>query len=98
MLFSMVSTEIKDCNAFNPILIQPNIVIDAVGNPSSLGKFKTNKLSWFDKVFIIEIKRKINIVCKNTYSVPQNQLNWKKEVHVIYLNADSIKIVVFSLH
>ncbi|XP_076085327.1 uncharacterized protein LOC143056126 [Mytilus galloprovincialis] len=34
-LYSTVSTEIKDCNAFNPILIQPNIVIDAVGEPDA---------------------------------------------------------------
>ncbi|CAG2233138.1 unnamed protein product [Mytilus edulis] len=29
--YSTVSTEIKDCQAFNPIQIHPNIVIDAVG-------------------------------------------------------------------
>ncbi|CAC5370733.1 unnamed protein product [Mytilus coruscus] len=34
-LYSTVSTEIKDCGAFNPILIQPNIVIDAVGAPDA---------------------------------------------------------------
>lgn len=37
-LYSTVSTEIKDCGAFNPILIQPNIVIDAVGAPDVNGK------------------------------------------------------------
>ncbi|XP_071123173.1 uncharacterized protein [Mytilus edulis] len=31
--YSIVSTEIKDCAAYNPILINPNIVIDAVGQP-----------------------------------------------------------------
>lgn len=30
-LFSVVSTDIKDCKAFDPILIKPNLVIDAVG-------------------------------------------------------------------
>ncbi|CAG2222618.1 unnamed protein product [Mytilus edulis] len=34
-LTSTVSTEIKDCKAFNPILINPNIVIDAVGAASA---------------------------------------------------------------
>ncbi|CAC5386466.1 unnamed protein product [Mytilus coruscus] len=33
--YSTLSTEIKDCQAFNPILIHPNIVIDAVGAPDS---------------------------------------------------------------
>lgn len=32
-LFSVVSTDIKDCKAFDPILIKPNLVIDAVGQP-----------------------------------------------------------------
>lgn len=32
-LFSFVSTDIKDCKAFDPILIKPNLVIDAVGQP-----------------------------------------------------------------
>ncbi|CAC5422079.1 unnamed protein product [Mytilus coruscus] len=31
--YSVVSTEIKDCTAYNPILINPNIVKDAVGQP-----------------------------------------------------------------
>ncbi|XP_052067298.1 uncharacterized protein LOC127706680 [Mytilus californianus] len=34
-LNSIVSTDIKNCQAFNPILINPNIVIDAVGAPSA---------------------------------------------------------------
>ncbi|CAC5386461.1 unnamed protein product [Mytilus coruscus] len=33
--YSTVSTVIKDCQAFNPILIKPNIVIDAVGAPDA---------------------------------------------------------------
>ena len=37
-LTSVVSTEIKDCKAFNPILINPNVVIDAVGLPDAIGK------------------------------------------------------------
>ena len=37
--YAVVSTEIKDCVAINPILIQPNVVIDAVGLPDVLGKF-----------------------------------------------------------
>nr|XP_034301655.1 uncharacterized protein LOC105322112 [Crassostrea gigas] len=32
-LFSVISTDIKDCTAFDPILIKPNLVIDAVGQP-----------------------------------------------------------------
>lgn len=36
--YSIVSTEIKDCAAYNPILINPNIVIDAVGQPDLVGK------------------------------------------------------------
>lgn len=38
-LHSIVSTEIKDCKAFNPVLINPNIVIDAVGAASATGQF-----------------------------------------------------------
>ncbi|KAK3099491.1 hypothetical protein FSP39_005250, partial [Pinctada imbricata] len=34
-LVSVVSTEIIDCDAFNPILVQPNVIIDAVGEPTS---------------------------------------------------------------
>ncbi|XP_071123054.1 uncharacterized protein [Mytilus edulis] len=34
-LHSIVSTEIKDCKAFNPVLINPNIVLDAVGAASA---------------------------------------------------------------
>lgn len=34
-LFSVVSTDIKDCKAFDPILIKPNLVIDAVGQPEA---------------------------------------------------------------
>jgi hypothetical protein len=34
----MASTEIEDCTAVNPALIQPNVVIDAVGVPDILGK------------------------------------------------------------
>ncbi|XP_062606252.1 uncharacterized protein LOC134268062, partial [Saccostrea cucullata] len=30
-LYSTVSADIRDCSAFNPLLIKPNIVIDAVG-------------------------------------------------------------------
>lgn len=30
-LYSTLSAEIKSCSAFDPVLIQPNIVIDAVG-------------------------------------------------------------------
>ena len=36
--YSMASTEIEDCTAVNPALIQPNVVIDAVGVPDILGK------------------------------------------------------------
>ncbi|XP_052707847.1 uncharacterized protein LOC128183063 isoform X2 [Crassostrea angulata] len=32
-LYSTVSSEIKSCSAFDPVLIKPNIVIDAVGTP-----------------------------------------------------------------
>jgi hypothetical protein len=32
-LYSTLSKEIKDCSAFDPLLIKPNIVIDAVGTP-----------------------------------------------------------------
>lgn len=32
-LFSVISTDIKDCTAFDPILIKSNLVIDAVGQP-----------------------------------------------------------------
>ena len=37
--YAVVSTEIKDCVGINPILIQPNVVIDAVALPDVLGKF-----------------------------------------------------------
>lgn len=37
-LTSVVSTEILDCDAFNPILINPNIVIDAVGEVTAQGR------------------------------------------------------------
>jgi hypothetical protein len=30
-MFTSISAEIKDCNAFDPILINPRMVIDAVG-------------------------------------------------------------------
>ncbi|KAK3101903.1 hypothetical protein FSP39_007221, partial [Pinctada imbricata] len=36
-LVASVSSEIKDCAAFNPILVKPNHVIDTVGVPSSIG-------------------------------------------------------------
>ena len=32
-LFSSVSVDIKDCKAFDPILIKPKHVLDAVGKP-----------------------------------------------------------------
>ncbi|XP_078321865.1 uncharacterized protein LOC111103999 isoform X3 [Crassostrea virginica] len=32
-LYSTVSAEVKDCSAFDPVLIKPNIVIDALGKP-----------------------------------------------------------------
>lgn len=32
-LYSTISSEIKNCSAFDPILVKPNIVIDAVGTP-----------------------------------------------------------------
>ncbi|CAG2234222.1 unnamed protein product [Mytilus edulis] len=35
-LYTTISTEVKDCDAYNPILIIPNIVIDAVGAPDAL--------------------------------------------------------------
>ncbi|XP_063415906.1 uncharacterized protein LOC134697555 [Mytilus trossulus] len=35
-LYTTISTEVKDCDAYNPILIIPNIVIDAVGAPEAL--------------------------------------------------------------
>ncbi|XP_076117799.1 uncharacterized protein LOC143085385 [Mytilus galloprovincialis] len=35
-LYTTISTEVKDCEAYNPILIIPNIVIDAVGAPDAL--------------------------------------------------------------
>lgn len=38
-MYSLVSTEIKQCDAFNPKLIVPNIVIDAKGAPDSVGRF-----------------------------------------------------------
>lgn len=31
-LYSTLSAEIKSCSAFDPVLIKPNIVIDAVGS------------------------------------------------------------------
>lgn len=53
-LTSTVSTEIKDCKAFNPILINPNIVIDAVGAASATGQFiicgKQKFLAYFKAV------------------------------------------------
>ena len=36
-LYSVISKEIKYCKAFNPSLIKPNIIIDAVGEPDELG-------------------------------------------------------------
>ena len=49
-----MSAEVKDCSAFDPVLIKPNIVIDAVGKPDpsrgkeicinqQFGKFKLSK-------------------------------------------------------
>ncbi|XP_063399976.1 uncharacterized protein LOC134684607 [Mytilus trossulus] len=35
-MYSLVSTQIKQCDAFNPKLIVPNIVIDAKGAPDSV--------------------------------------------------------------
>lgn len=32
-LYSTVYSQIRDCGAFDPILIKPRIVIDAVGTP-----------------------------------------------------------------
>lgn len=32
-LYSTISSEIKNCSAFDPILVKPNILIDAVGTP-----------------------------------------------------------------
>jgi hypothetical protein len=37
-MYSLVSKEIKQCDAFNPKLINPNIVIDAKGLPDDTGK------------------------------------------------------------
>ena len=37
-LYAVVSEEIKACQSFNPQLINPNIVIDAVGEPDVLGR------------------------------------------------------------
>ena len=34
---AVISKEIKYCKAFNPSLIKPNIIIDAVGEPDELG-------------------------------------------------------------
>ena len=66
-LYSTVSTEIKDCSAFDPVLIKPNIVIDAVGksdpsrgkgiNIQDLKDAKRNEKKYFqgsDKVFFYE--------------------------------------------
>ena len=33
-----ISAEVKDCLAFNPILVEPNEIVDAVGEPSASGK------------------------------------------------------------
>jgi hypothetical protein len=35
-LFSSVSVDIKDCKAFDPILIKPKHVMDAVGEPETV--------------------------------------------------------------
>lgn len=37
-LYAVVSEEIMACQSFNPRLINPNIVIDAVGEPNVLGR------------------------------------------------------------
>jgi len=33
MLSTVVSTDVKSCVAFNPLLIVPNVIIDAFGDP-----------------------------------------------------------------
>ena len=43
-MYSLVSKEIKQCNAFNPKLINPNIVIDAKGLPGDTGKLIYNTI------------------------------------------------------
>ena len=36
-LHSQVSADVKSCTAFDPLLVIPNSVIDAVGEPTSTG-------------------------------------------------------------
>lgn len=43
-MYSLVSKEIKQCNAFNPKLINPNVVIDAKGLPEDTGKLLCYKI------------------------------------------------------
>ncbi|XP_062569401.1 uncharacterized protein LOC134231455, partial [Saccostrea cucullata] len=47
-LFSTVSTDIKDCKAFDPILVKPNLVLDAVG------ELDTTRDGYGSPVFILE--------------------------------------------
>ena len=47
-LFSSLSVDIKDCQAFNPILIRPKDVLDAVGKPvTDKGITVTHSLSLY---------------------------------------------------
>ena len=59
-LSSIISTEIKDCKAFNPILINPNIVIDAVGPPDELGTLK-----FFHRYFVFTLLTVHSFYVKN---------------------------------
>ena len=59
-LSSIISTEIKDCKAFNPILINPNIVIDAVGLPDELGMLK-----FFHRYFVFTLLTVHSFYVKN---------------------------------
>ena len=59
-LSSIISTEIKDCKAFNPILINPNIVIDAVGPPDELGMLK-----FFHRYFVFTLLTVHSFYVKN---------------------------------
>ena len=58
--YSTVSADIKDCKSYNPALIQPNIVIDVVGEQDFLGKITLKLLCYicFDRIFT-----EVNLFC-----------------------------------
>lgn len=78
-LYSIVSLQIRDCGAFDPILIKPKTVIDAVGTPyPDKGTYKcicSNKKKYF--VYFCNIGEPFqNKICVES----QNGFSDKKDI------------------